>query len=356
MLKTSPELIEEELKADAAVAAAPRTDEDESARRALDQISVIVPVKNEEASIERLLLALVEQSLRPSEIVVTDGGSDDRTREIIRDFGARSPVPVVLVETDHAFPGRGRNLAIERAANDWLASIDGGNVPEKEWLRELIETARANPGARIVYGRYKALTESYFTECAAIAYLLPVHVFNRFVASSLIHRSAWEVAGGFREDLRSAEDLLFFRKLDAAGVSWARSDRAFVCWSLQTSVAGTFRRFATYSRYNLKAGLASDWHVSVVRLYVLMLLSVLAGLFLWWPLLLLPPALVFVQTARRINRWYAERSLGARLVELLNPRRVLTVAFVKLLVDAAMFEGIRQWFAKDYRGRTRGVE
>ena len=353
MLKTSPDLIEEDLKIGDA-AAMPRTKAvGERVRRAPDQISVIIPVKNEEASIEGLLGALVEQTYQPSEIVVTDGGSQDRTREIVRDFGARSPVPVVLVETEQAFPGRGRNLAIERAAHEWVASIDGGNVPEKDWLDALVETAKADERALIVYGRYKALTDSYFTECAAIAYLLPVHVFNRFIASSLIHRSAWEEAGGFREDLRSAEDLLFFRSLDAARVPSAQSERAFVCWSLQSSVAGTFRRFATYSRYNLKAGLSADWHRNVLRLYAVMLGCLIAGALVWWPLLLLPVGVVYLQTARRINRWYAARPFSRRLFEMLNPRRVVTVAFVKLLVDAAMFEGIRQWFAKDYRGAAQ---
>ena len=50
-------------------------------------ISVIIPVLNEEKTIAATLHALVP--LQPHEIVVVDGGSDDRTGEISRQLGAK---------------------------------------------------------------------------------------------------------------------------------------------------------------------------------------------------------------------------------------------------------------------------
>jgi glycosyltransferase involved in cell wall biosynthesis len=82
------------------------------------KISVIVPVRNEENSIARLLDALLSQSLPPDEIVITDGGSTDSTTAIIQDYVNRG-APVRLIRTTHALPGRGRNLAAARAVNQW---------------------------------------------------------------------------------------------------------------------------------------------------------------------------------------------------------------------------------------------
>jgi rSAM/selenodomain-associated transferase 2 len=62
-------------------------------------ISVIVPVLNEEKSIAATLAALLE--LAPHEIVVVDGGSADRTREIAAQF----PLKVISSER-----GRGRQM------------------------------------------------------------------------------------------------------------------------------------------------------------------------------------------------------------------------------------------------------
>lgn len=322
-----------------------------SAGAALAEISVIIPVKNEAAGIGTLLGALINQSLRPSEIVITDGGSTDGTREAVREFARRSPVPVVLIEVEQAFPGRGRNLAIERARHEWIASIDGGNRPEPDWLAELVRAARANPEARIVYGKFRTVADSYFTECAAIAYLPPAEEFHRFIASSLIHRSAWRAAGGFREDLRSGEDLLFFDKLEEAGVVAARTERAVVHWSLQPNARGTLRRFALYSRHGMKAGLGRGWQLGVARFYLVLLVVLLAGAIFWWPLALLAPAALVARAERRIYRWAQSKTTGARLREMLNPKRVLYVVWINLLTDAATFLGVWQWLRRDYVGR-----
>jgi rSAM/selenodomain-associated transferase 2 len=63
------------------------------------KISVIVPVLNEEKTIEATLHALLR--LQPHEIIVVDGGSDDGSREICRQLGA-----LVL----HAARGRARQM------------------------------------------------------------------------------------------------------------------------------------------------------------------------------------------------------------------------------------------------------
>ncbi|MBC7930735.1 MAG: glycosyltransferase, partial [Rubrivivax sp.] len=125
-------------------------------------VSVIVPAMNEEQSIVLLLEALAAQTHRPAEVVVADGGSIDRTRELVRDFQKRAPFPVVLVETKRGLPGRNRNLAIARATSEWIACVDAGCVPRPDWLEKLFEAARREPQARVVFGQYEALAESFF--------------------------------------------------------------------------------------------------------------------------------------------------------------------------------------------------
>jgi len=311
-------------------------------------VSVVIPVKDEEASIDRLLRALGAQSHRPGEIVITDGGSTDGTKEKIRALQAECRVPVVLIESEGALPGRGRNLALARAANEWVACIDGGIVPAPDWLAELVAVAEREPQAQVVYGRCVPVTDSYFTSCAAIAYVPTGR--ERFLPSCLLRRAAWAVAGGFREDLRSGEDLLFFRALERAGVREAYSDRAVVAWELQPDTRRTFGRFAAYSRSSLAAGLGRTWHVKVIRLYAVLAALLLTGS---WaePLALLAPALVLLRAQKRIWLWYRATAPRRGWRELLNPRRVLTVAWVGVVIDLATFHGMWQWAAHDRRAK-----
>jgi glycosyltransferase involved in cell wall biosynthesis len=311
----------------------------------LDKISVIAPVKNEEASIERLFQGIFEQTCKPSEIVIVDGGSTDKTKEMIGRLQVFSPIPIVLIETDHALPGRGRNLAIEHASNEWIACIDAGIIPRADWLAELVATARQSRAAQVIYGRFEPVANSYFTECAAITYVAPSPR-TRSIASCLLGRAAWRAAGGFPEHLRSGEDLLFFRRLDAAGIEDAYSEQAVVAWELQPSISGTFRRFVTYSRSNLKAGLGREWQFNVIRFYAVLIVLLVAGLW-YWPFFLLPPMLILMRAARRIWNWFKVKAPDRLWRELLNPRRVLTVAGINLLIDLAMFYGTWQWLLHD---------
>jgi glycosyltransferase involved in cell wall biosynthesis len=311
----------------------------------LQQISVIVPVKNEAASIRQLLQGLSAQTCPPSEIVITDGGSTDLTREIVRESSALSTIPIKLIETESALPGRGRNMAIAHATHEWIACIDAGNRPHVDWLQQLRATAQCHPDAEVIYGVAEPLTDTYFTECAAITFI-PNGRATQSIASCLLRRSAWSKAGGFREDLRSAEDLLFFKSLDAARVPTTECANAVVVWELQRTLADSFRRFTVYSRNNMRAGLFKEWQYNVGRLYLLLLLFLIAALW-FWPLVVVPLAILLVRAEKRIQSWYGARSPELMWREMLSLRRVLTVAVINVVIDIAALYGLWQWVVND---------
>jgi len=78
------------------------------------RISIIIPVFNEERSIAATLAGL--QPLVPDELMVVDGGSTDRTRDICESFG---------VTVISASRGRGRqmNAGARRATGDVLLFV-----------------------------------------------------------------------------------------------------------------------------------------------------------------------------------------------------------------------------------------
>jgi 4,4'-diaponeurosporenoate glycosyltransferase len=62
-----------------------------------EQLSIIIPARNEENNLPNLLRSLATQSVRPKEIIVVDDASTDRTTEIARQNGSRvitaAPLP-----------------------------------------------------------------------------------------------------------------------------------------------------------------------------------------------------------------------------------------------------------------------
>ncbi len=112
------------------------------------KISVIIPARNEEASLPAAIAAIQAQDYPDFEVIVVDNGSTDKTFETAVSF----PGVVVMSE---ARPGtmwaceRGR----KGASGDIIVRMDADCLPEKDWLAR---GARhfANQNVVVVSGPY----------------------------------------------------------------------------------------------------------------------------------------------------------------------------------------------------------
>ncbi len=316
-------------------------------------VSVIVPVKNEADSILILLAALEGQSRRPDEIVIADGGSTDGTQNLIQEWSAGSLIKTKLVHVTGGLPGRNRNAAVEAAEYEWIAAIDAGIHPAKNWLESLIDIAEQHREARVVFGRYAPLTETHFARVAAITYVGPSDVDRRSIATCLVQKSVWRQIGGCPEDLRSSEDLLFFRRLDEHQVPVAYCRAEPVHWDLQPTFGKTFHRFAIYSQNSMRAGLFDDWQRSVSIQYVLLTTLIVAAV--WWSrwMWLAVVGFVLARSLRRIRVWHHSSSRRHRVMAMLDVRTICGVALLNFVIDMAMFVGMGRWVMEDVRQSPR---
>lgn len=308
------------------------------------QISLVVPVRNEEESLARLVSSIRAQTRRPDEVVLVDGGSTDRTVALARELAAGDE-RFRVVEAGQASPGRGRNVGAGAARYPWLAFTDAGIGLDPEWLERLVEQVEEEPETDVVYGNYDPSAETFFERCAAIAYVAPKRPHGaggaltrgHFIASSLMRREVWRRAGGF-PDMRAAEDLIFMERVEAQGARTRWAPRANVRWQLQPTLARTFRRFALYSKHNVWAGRQRFWHYGIARQYALALPFVVLAVVhsAWW---LLVPALGLA--ARGAKSVWRHRE-GRGLAWALNPLQLGCVVLVLLTVDLATFVGWAQ--------------
>ena len=316
------------------------------------KISVIVPVRNEEDSIRELLDNLLNQTRQPDEIVITDGGSTDSTREIIADY-IRNQAPIRLIRATAALPGRGRNLAAAEAKFEWLGFIDAGIRPAKNWLEALASRVEKDNAIDIVYGSWEPVTDTFFKECAAIAYVAPPSSVNglplrpRFIASTLVRRDTWRAVGGFPETLRSGEDLVFMNRLESAGFRFVSEPLAVVYWNIKPTLATTFKRFVVYSRSNIRAGLWKQWQAAIFGRYLILTLLLLPAVFLgllWlcfpivcWILMLVSRGVVAI----RRNRFCYPATITRNL------KRLVVITPLLAVLDAAAIIGSVNWLLRD---------
>jgi glycosyltransferase involved in cell wall biosynthesis len=317
------------------------------------KVSVIVPVRDEEDSIRELLDGLLAQTRMPDEIIITDGGSTDATPEIIQDYIDKG-APVRMIRAGAALPGRGRNLGAAEARFEWLGFTDAGIRPAKNWLEALVRRAEQDSSIDVVYGAWTPVTDTFFKECAAIAYVPPPTssdgsvVRPRFIASTLLRRDAWKAVNGFPEELRSAEDLIFMDRVEGAGFRFVREPLAQVYWNLRPTFFSTFKRFLVYSRNNIRAGLWRQWQSTILTRYLL-LFALLIGILVVQPRWSwIPFALWFAMLAARTAVAIRRNQECFPASFLRNLRRGIVVLLLLAALDAAAIMGSIQWLLMDW--------
>jgi cellulose synthase/poly-beta-1,6-N-acetylglucosamine synthase-like glycosyltransferase len=311
----------------------------------------VVPLRDEAATLGAFLDSLAAQHVPPEEIVICDGGSSDGSVAIIRARQTSMP-RLRLVSDGDAYPGRARNLAIAAAAGDWVALTDAGTVVPPTWLEALVKSRDAHPGVDIVFGGYEPMLEGVWVqEAASLVCIAPRrrsacgsgYLRAPSAASMLIRKSAWAAAGGFPEDLRAAEDLVFFERLSARTPVTADAPDAVVHWRMPASVRSLVARYRTFSRYTLRAGLWREWHRPVFAMYLCGAVLVALGTLHspWW-FTGLPVAL-----AARATRTIRARRPPFGDAGPVTARRLASASAMTLVVDGAMWFGLIDYLRKD---------
>jgi glycosyltransferase involved in cell wall biosynthesis len=114
------------------------------------KVSVVVIAKNAEKTIARCLDSLFTQTRKPDEVIVVDGRSTDKTREIAEKFPTK-----IITAPAHDTYGTSRNLGVKEATGEIVAFLDSDDQAEEKWLESLVnvfgESDIAIAGSKRIY-------------------------------------------------------------------------------------------------------------------------------------------------------------------------------------------------------------
>jgi len=117
-----------------------------------DQLSIVVPVYNERATIAAVLERLLTIDLPiPREIIVVDDGSRDGTRDVLNDLAVRYPPLAVIHSDENRGKGHAVRLGFERARGTIVAIQDADLELDPAQLATLVAPILART-TDVVYG------------------------------------------------------------------------------------------------------------------------------------------------------------------------------------------------------------
>ena len=192
-------------------------------------VSVVIPCLNEERYIVPLLDSLAAQDYGPDgiEVIVADGGSTDRTRELVTGYAAPF-ARLELVDNPLRITVGGLNAGMDAARGDCWIIIGAHSQVRADFVRASVE-ALQRTGAACVGGPIETIGEGTVGKAIAAAMSSPFGVGNakfRYAAAEgevdtvpfgCYHRRVWEVVGRFDESVDGADEDSYNARLIEAG-------------------------------------------------------------------------------------------------------------------------------------------
>lgn len=243
------------------------------AKFAIMKVSVIIPAYNEEqclpGTLERIYGALSTVPC-PSEIIVVDNDSQDRTKQVAESFGAR-----VYPEKEHNI-SRVRNTGARNSTGDVLIFIDADTlVPEALFQKITAVMADEECYGGAVAVEYEKLERKWMKYYLS-GWKFWGRVFNMAQgAAQFCRASAFEKLEGYNQTIFMGEDIEFYWRLS----KFAKRNKGYLYFIEHPKVITSSRRFDKMSLWKTlllthpifirltwqKKSFWKDWYEKAIR-------------------------------------------------------------------------------------------
>jgi glycosyltransferase involved in cell wall biosynthesis len=241
----------------------------------LPMVSVIIPIRNEEEHISRCLESVLRQDYPKGlmEVLVIDGMSNDRSRQILDEMGVQYPQRFKVLDNPQMLTSCGLNRGIKAATGDIIVRVDGHTVIAEDYISQslaCLETTQAQcvGGPMVAKGRGLMGQAIALAICSsfgmgdAIQHYSDKECCTETVYLGVFPRNVFDELGLYREDFACNEDDEHIYRLRKNGGRIFFTPKIRSVYYNRTSIVALFRQ---YYRYGL-------WKVRVAQTHPRMML------------------------------------------------------------------------------------
>lgn len=263
-------------------------------------VSIIVPCYNEEATIRHLLEAVFAQTYPREylELVISDGLSTDRTRDVIAAFQKEhADLSVRVVDNKVKTIPSGLNQAIRESRGEIIVRLDAHSMPIPEYVERCVAAHQSGKGENVGgVWEIRPGAETWIAESISFAAAHPLGVGDAMyrlnakagavdtVPFGSFRRALIEKIGTFDETLLSNEDYEFNTRVrESGGVVWLDPSIRSVYFSRSTlgKLATQYWRYGYWKLQMLRRYPHTlRWRQALPPMFVLSLFSLIV-LSLW---------------------------------------------------------------------------
>jgi glycosyltransferase AglI len=189
------------------------------------KFSIIVPARNEEEGIERAIVSIQKQTYKDFEIIISNDGSTDKTREIVETLMKNDKRIRILNRPKGHSAAFARNRGAEKARGKILVFLDADTFL-KENLLEEIDKCKLNVDgyAFDCFSSHKTLV-NYALSGMVVPIIAKKKVYEKSDEDRLmlfcVTKKAYDTVKGYSEEIFYFEDEDFANKFYDAGFKTA---------------------------------------------------------------------------------------------------------------------------------------
>ncbi len=264
------------------------------------QVAIVMPVFNEERFLAGTLDQVYMQDfpMERVEVVVADGGSTDRTREIAADYKSRFG-SLKILDNPRRLSSAGRNIGVRNSSAPYILILDGHSyLPSKTMIRDMVELFESTDADCLC--RPQPLDPPDISDlqrviaccrASALGHNPSSDIYSDFQGTvdptssgAMYRRELFEQIGYFDEDFDACEDVDFNFRVHLARLKAIISPKLKVHYYPRGTLTGLWRQMVRYGKgrfrfvrkHHQMAPMQMLAALAIVALALLLLLSLVS--------------------------------------------------------------------------------
>jgi len=176
-------------------------------------VSVVIPVFNAQNTLERAVDSTLNQTLRPTEIILIDNNSSDGSPILIKEFVARYPALIKSITEKKPGSNCARNAGLKIATGSWIQLLDADDELLPNKLEHQLKILSHNPDVDLICSpvkTYSGIDGSFVKTIEAIPDIYRGLVNSQLgITSANLWRHSAMADIGFWDESRSSSQEYF---------------------------------------------------------------------------------------------------------------------------------------------------
>lgn len=249
------------------------------------KVSVVIPAYNAEQYLPEQLEALLNNTVSIAEIIVSDNGSTDSTKDLVLKAAEKHENVKYLDAGQRQGPNYARNKGIEQAGHELVLLCDADDIVAEDWAEKLLGALETADLVGSGYYTYLFSEVSGRYEISSASIEQPT-VFNDQVyslsCSMGMKKAVFALVGGFDESYRGGhEEVDFCLRVSAAGLVQGWVAEPLIRYRQRRTTQGLAQQSRRYGRTWVQLAVnfspVFDGHIPSAKLMVRKVVSAVPG-------------------------------------------------------------------------------